>query len=100
MRDWWAARHAPTKALSHVLLTALRIFSRYGSRQSATLAFHSLFSVFPLTLLVAVVVSGLLEPAVAQEQIANGLSRLLPAETVTCLRKPRRSCDGKAYDFA
>ncbi len=87
MRNWWAGRRAPTRELPHVLLTALRNFSRYGSRQSAALAFYSLFSAFPLTLLVAVVVSGLLEPAVAQEQIANGLSRLLPAETVTYIQE-------------
>lgn len=65
-----------------MLWTAFKNFSRYSSRQSAALAFYSLFSVFPLTLLLAVVIGGLLEPAVAQEQIANGLSFFLPPNTV------------------
>ena len=37
------------------------------------LAFYALFSMFPLTLMLAVLVGGLLEPAAAQEQVANGL---------------------------
>jgi len=81
--DWWATHNEPTRELPGVFLTAFRNFSRYSSRQSAALAFYSLFSVFPLTLLLAVLVGGLLEPAVAQEQIANGLSFFLPEGTVT-----------------
>ena len=84
--DWWATHNEPTRELPYVFLTAFRNFSRYSSRQSAALAFYSLFSVFPLTLLLAVLVGGLLEPAVAQEQIANGLSFFLPAGTVTYIQ--------------
>ena len=80
---WWATHSAPTREIPHVILTAIRNFSRYSSRQSAALAFYSLFSVFPLTLLLAVLVGGLLEPAAAQEQIANGLSFFLPENTVS-----------------
>lgn len=81
--DWWATHSDATRELPYVLLTAFKNFSRYSSRQSAALAFYSLFSVFPLTLLLAVLVGGLLEPAVAQEQIANGLSFFLPENTVS-----------------
>lgn len=81
--DWWATHSEPTRELPLVFLTAFRNFSRYSSRQSAALAFYSLFSVFPLTLLLAVLIGGLLEPAVAQEQIANGLSFFLPENTVS-----------------
>lgn len=85
--DWWATHSEPTRELPFVLLTAFKNFSRYSSRQSAALAFYSLFSVFPLTLLLAVLIGGLLEPAVAQEQIANGLSFFLPANTVTYIQE-------------
>lgn len=84
--DWWATRSTPTRELPIVLFTAFRNFSRYSSRQSAALAFYSLFSVFPLTLLLAVLIGGLLEPAVAQEQIANGLSFFLPENTVSYIQ--------------
>jgi membrane protein len=55
-------------------------------RGAAALAFYTILSIFPLTLLVAVGVSRLLGPAVAQEQIANGLSLFLPGETVNLLQ--------------
>jgi len=84
--DWWATHSEPTRELPYVMWTAFKNFSRYSSRQSAALAFYSLFSVFPLTLLLAVLIGGLLEPAVAQEQIANGLSFFLPDTTVTYIQ--------------
>lgn len=80
--EWWSSHNESTRAIPVVLWEAIRNFSRYGSRQSAALAFYSIFSVFPLTLLLAVLVGGLLEPAVAQEQIANGLRFFLPENTV------------------
>lgn len=83
LHDWWSTHSEPTRELPSILLTAFRNFSRYSSRQSAALAFYALFSVFPLTLLLAVLVGGLLEPAVAQEQIANGLAFFLPESTVS-----------------
>ncbi|PJF20668.1 MAG: hypothetical protein CUN56_15005, partial [Phototrophicales bacterium] len=82
LQEWWSTHSEPTRELPLVFLTAFRNFSRYSSRQSAALAFYALFSVFPLTLLLAVLIGGLLEPAVAQEQIANGLAFFLPETTV------------------
>jgi len=83
---WWATHSEPTREIPIVLWTAFKNFSRYSSRQSAALAFYALFSVFPLTLLLAVLIGGLLEPAVAQEQIANGLSFFLPENTVVYIQ--------------
>ena len=80
---WWSMRSATTQALPIVLLNTLRSFSRYSSRQSAALAFFALFSLFPLMLLLAVLIGGLLEPAAAQEQIANGLRMFLPEDQAT-----------------
>ena len=79
---WWSARSEATRALPHILLSTFRNFGRYSSRQSAALAFFALFSLFPLMLLLAVFVGGLLEPAAAQEQIANGLRVFLPEDEV------------------
>lgn len=80
---WWLMRSATTRALPIILLTTLRSFGRYSSRQSAALAFFALFSLFPLMLLLAVLIGGLLEPAAAQEQIANGLRMFLPEDQAT-----------------
>ena len=84
---WWAARSESTRELPTIGRVAIGNFSRYGSRQSAALAFYALFSVFPLTLLVAVLIGGLLEPAAVQEQIALGLSRLLPADSADFIQE-------------
>ena len=81
-RRWWAARSESTRALPQILLNTVRSFGRYSSRQSAALAFFALFSLFPLMLLLAVFIGGLLEPAAAQEQIANGLRVFLPEDEV------------------
>ncbi len=81
-RRWWAGRSDATRALPRILLSTLRSFGRYSSRQSAALAFFALFSLFPLMLLLAVFIGGLLEPAAAQEQIANGLRLFLPEDEV------------------
>ncbi len=84
--DWWSTHSESTREFPRILWTAFKNFSRYSSRQSAALAFYALFSVFPLTLLLAVLIGGLLEPAVAQEQIANGLSFFLPDNTVVYIQ--------------
>lgn len=81
-RRWWSARSDTTRALPQILLSTFRSFGRYSSRQSAALAFFALFSLFPLMLLLAVFIGGLLEPAAAQEQIANGLRVFLPEDEV------------------
>ena len=81
-RRWWANRSDATRALPGLLLSTLRSFGRYSSRQSAALAFFALFSLFPLMLLLAVFIGGLLEPAAAQQQIANGLQVFLPEDEV------------------
>ncbi len=80
---WWLARSEATRAFPRVLRIAFGNFSRYSSRQSAALAFYALFSIFPLTLMVAAFIGGLLEPAAAQEQIANGLRFFLPDDAAT-----------------
>lgn len=80
---WWSARSPATRALPAVLRTSFQNFSRYSSRQSAALAFYALFSMFPLTLMLAVLVGGLLEPDAAQEQIANGIRFFLPEDEAT-----------------
>lgn len=80
--QWWAERSDATRALPHILSSTIRSFGRYSSRQSAALAFFALFSLFPLMLLLAVFIGGLLEPAAAQEQIANGLRVFLPEDEV------------------
>ena len=81
--QWWSMRSDTTRALPIVMLNAVRSFGRYSSRQSAALAFFALFSLFPLMLLLAVLIGGLLEPAAAQEQIANGLRMFLPEDQAT-----------------
>lgn len=82
--EWWQERSISTRALPHYLWKAVRNYSRSGSgsRQAAALSYYAIFSIFPLTLLLAVAISSVLGPAVAQEQIAHGLQLFLPDGTV------------------
>ncbi|MEZ4667377.1 MAG: YihY/virulence factor BrkB family protein [Anaerolineae bacterium] len=56
-------------------------------RQAAALAYYAIFSVFPLTLLLAVVISRVLGPVAAQQQITSALGLFLPPDTSTVLQE-------------
>jgi membrane protein len=80
-RDWWHKQDQATRALPGYLQQAFGNFLRTGNRQAAALAYYAIFSLFPLTLLLAVAISKLLGPAAAQSQVANALALFLPGET-------------------
>jgi membrane protein len=71
------------RALPAHLLQAVNNFKDYGMRNAAALAYYGVFSLFPLTLLLAVGISTILGPTVAQEQITAALILFLPEETET-----------------
>jgi membrane protein len=82
---WWKTLPEMTRALPGYLVTALFGFLRHGTRQAAALAYYAVFSIFPLTLLLAVGISRLLGPVVAQQQIQIGLSAFLPPSVAPAL---------------
>jgi membrane protein len=79
----WLRFSPPTRALPLHIWRAILNFKTFGLRNAAALAYYAVFSVFPLTLLLAVAISSILGPTVAQEQISQGLSLFLPDETET-----------------
>lgn len=79
----WERLPAPTRALPGYLGRALSNFFRHGLSRAAALAYYAVFSIFPLSLLLAVAIGGILGPTVAEEQIARGLSLFLPDQTIT-----------------
>lgn len=81
--NWWSGRTPPTRALPAYLMRAAKNFIDSGSREAAALAYYAIFSVFPLTLLLAVAIGTVLGPESAQEQIVKGLELFLPQATVT-----------------
>jgi membrane protein len=87
IKDWWHKQDHATRALPGYLQQAVGNFSRTGTRHAAALAYYAIFSVFPLTLLLAVGVSKLLGPAAAQTQVASALSIFLPGDTSAELQK-------------
>lgn len=89
----------PTRELPLHLWRAVRNFFRSGSRQAAALAYYAIFSVFPLVLLLAVAVGSLVGPAVAREQIANGLSIFLPDSTVADIQDTLQSALEQSTEF-
>lgn len=78
----WRTLSPTHRALPRYLWQAVLNYAKSGSWQAAALSYYAIFSVFPLVLLLAVAIGSIVGPAVAQEQIANGLSIFLPESTV------------------
>lgn len=77
----WQRLPSSARALPVHMWQAIMNFKDRGTKQAAALSYYAVFSVFPLTLLLTVAISGLLGPAVAQEQIYQGLILFLPEES-------------------
>lgn len=84
IRPWWYKRSPSTQALPKHLWRAVSNYAQSGtgSRQAAALSYYAVFSIFPLTLLMAVVIGTILGPAVAQDQIVQALEIFLPETTI------------------
>jgi membrane protein len=76
----WMRLPPAIRALPIHLWRAIMNFKERGTRQAASLSYYAVFSVFPMILLLATGISAILGPAVAQEQIAQGLVLFLPEE--------------------
>ncbi|MBZ0285942.1 MAG: YihY/virulence factor BrkB family protein [Anaerolineae bacterium] len=85
-RRWWSSQDDVTRELPGYLWQAVTNFGRSGTRQAAALAYYAIFSVFPLSLLLAVVIGRLLGPVVAQQQLSSALSLFLPEDTTRLLQ--------------
>ena len=77
----WSRLPPTTRALPAHLWRAARNFEKHGPRQAAALSYYAVFSVFPLALLLAISISLILGPTVAQQQIIDGLQLFLPEQT-------------------
>jgi membrane protein len=96
---WWATLPHATQTMPRYLWKAVLNYMRVGSQQAATLAYYALFSVFPLVLLLAIAFGSIVGPAVAQEQIANGLRLFLPAPTVATLQETLQGALDQSAQF-
>jgi membrane protein len=85
LQQWWRRQSSSTRQLPGYLRRTVSNFASYGARQAASLAYYAVFSVFPLTLLLAVFISGLLGPVVAQQQVTLALETFLPPESAQTL---------------
>ncbi|XWX04605.1 YihY/virulence factor BrkB family protein [Aggregatilineales bacterium SYSU G02658] len=87
IESWWLTMPHATQTLPVYLLRAVRNFITVGSLHATSLAYFAVFSIFPLVLLLAIAIGAVVGPAVAQEQIINGLALFLPAETAQTLQE-------------
>lgn len=76
-------RDARTESLVHHLRQAVANYIRYGTRQAAALAYYAVFSIFPLTLLIAGLMGTLLGQTVTEFEIARALRLFLPEDALT-----------------
>src|SRR4051794_12461739 len=90
MQRWWQTNPAMTRALPSYLQRAVSNFMRFGLRQAAALSYYAIFSIFPLTLLMAIVISHLvgpvIGPAVATAPIGLGIAPFLPPAATQILQ--------------
>lgn len=98
---WWQEQRPATRNLPHYLQKAVMNYIRTGSgsRQAAALSYYAIFSVFPLTLLLAVAIGNIVGPVAAQEQIARGLQIFLPEATITELQATLEVALGQSSSF-
>ena len=81
--NWWSQRSESTRALPRFYLDSNTQFHTDRHSSSGGIGLLCGFLYFPLILLFAIGIGNLLEPAVAQEQIANGLKLFLPEATIS-----------------
>jgi membrane protein len=90
LNHWWLASPAMTRALPGYLQRAIANFLNYGLRQAAALAYYAIFSIFPLTLLLAVVISRIVGPVVGPADttasIGLGIEPFLPPAAAPLLQ--------------
>lgn len=100
--QWWEERRPATQSLPHYIWVAVTNYIRAGSgaRQAAALSYYAIFSIFPLTLLLAVGVGNLVGPVAAEEQIARGLQIFLPVEAVEAIEGALESSIGQSSSFS
>ncbi len=87
LSDYWQRQEEATRELPVYLRQALVNFYGTGTRQASTLAYYAIFSIFPLTLLLAVLIGRILGPVTAQTQIVSALGLFLPADTAQLLQQ-------------
>src|SRR5262249_38094046 len=97
--NWWTSQHPTTQSLLHHLWLAGVNFYRHGTRQAAALAYYAIFSIFPLFLLLVVAISNVVNPALASEQIGNGLRLFLPTGMVSPLENDVAAALNQAQSF-
>lgn len=101
LSEWWDQRKPATQSLPHYIWVAVKNYIRAGtgSRQAAALSYYAIFSVFPLTLLLAVGIGNIVGPVAAQEQIARGLQIFVPQATVTDIQTTLADALGQSSSF-
>lgn len=83
IKNWWAEHDLATRLLPLYIWRAVTNFSRYGASRAAALAYYTIFSIFPLTLLLVIAINNLLGAAAAQQQVTSALLLFVPQEGAT-----------------
>ena len=92
VNQWWQTNPAMTRALPTYLQRAIANFISYGLRQAAALSYYAVFSIFPLTLLIAILLSHLVGPVVGANAnittapIGIGIEPFLPPAATSVLK--------------
>ena len=79
---WYAGLEQASHGLPRYLIRAWTDFNQRDTRYAASLAYYAIFSIFPLILLTVTLLSGLMGPAAARDQILRLVSSFFPGDTL------------------
>lgn len=86
-QNFWYQRSLATRDLILSILHAFQNFAQNGFSQSAALSYYAIFSIFPLTLLLTLLIARVLGPTFAQTQVLQALGLFLPANALDLLQE-------------
>lgn len=87
LHNYWHHLSESQRALIGALQQAFRNFVRNGITGTAAsgMTYYFIFSIFPLTLLITLVIGHFMNPVLAQQEVTQTLSTFLPADAVTLI---------------
>ncbi len=84
---YYRAMDRATGGLPRYLAQAWRSFNQRDVREAASLSYYAIFSIFPLILLAVALVSGLVGPALAQQQILTLVGGFFPQDSLQLIEE-------------
>ena len=89
IKTWWANLSQRERSLLLALRTAFQNFLRDGitGTSASGMTYYFVFSIFPLSLLLTLLIGHFIDPVLAQEEVTNSLMLFLPHDAVALIHQ-------------